>query len=69
MIVLVGTRLNVQGRILYRLYGRGETDHPQFSSEDPAETAKALAARGIEAPERIVAHARDWGVIELAEPD
>jgi hypothetical protein len=65
MILLSAAMLDSSGRFSYRVEppnGRPITTH------DAESVAKALLALGIENPQRLIAHARRWGSVEIVEP-
>lgn len=65
MIVLTATRVNIQEQFRFTIeapdYGRTVTSDPDLAAE-------ALHSLGLNNSAALLKHARDWGVIEIADP-
>ncbi len=65
MILLSATRIDADGRFSYRVEPGGRQP---IVTEDAAAAAALLRDFGIEDAHRLVAHARNWGEVEIVEP-
>jgi hypothetical protein len=65
MISLVAMRLSENGRFSYSIAKDGRK--PLFTTEDPTAAALELSKLGVEHPDPLVAHSRDWGSLEIVE--
>jgi hypothetical protein len=65
MISLVATRLSESGRFSYSIARDGQ--HPIFTTEDPTAAAGELSRLGVEHPDPLIAHSRNWGPLEIVE--
>jgi hypothetical protein len=64
MIVLSAFRIDSSGRFSYRLE---PVEGAPVATDDPDVVAEALRSLGVEIPERLIAHARTWGSVEIVE--
>jgi hypothetical protein len=65
MISLVAMRLSENGRFSYSIARDGQ--EPIFTTEDPTAATEELSRLGVEHPDPLVAHARNWGELEIVE--
>ena len=65
MILLSATRVDAGEHFSYRVECAG---HQPVVTDDAAAAIAVLRDFGIDDPQRIVAHARNWGVVEIVEP-
>jgi hypothetical protein len=64
MILLVATRLDDGGHFSYAIQAAGE--QPVVTT-DPATVTQELSRLGVDNPDPLVAHARNWGSLEIVE--
>jgi hypothetical protein len=62
MILLTATATN-NGGFRFRVEAPGRD---AMETDDPATAAAVLDNLGVDNPHRYVAHAQDWGVVEIA---
>jgi hypothetical protein len=65
MILLSAFRLDSSGRYSYRLE---PAKGAPVATDDQEVVVEALLALGVENPDRLIAHARTWGSVEIVEP-
>jgi hypothetical protein len=64
MISLIATRLSEQGRFRYSVLKDGQ---PLITTDDATAAARELSRLGVENPDPLIAHVRDWGTVEIVE--
>jgi hypothetical protein len=65
MIVLVARRLDDAGsRFEFKIYPAGGDT---VTADDATSASELLKGFGVPAPEKLVAHACEWGVVEIPE--
>ena len=65
MILLSAFKIDSGGRFSYRL--EPDRGAPVATDNDKL-VAKSLLSLGVEGPDRLIAHARTWGSVEIVEP-
>jgi hypothetical protein len=65
MILLSATRVDVGEHFSYRVEPAGRQP---IVTDDAAAAIALLRDFGIEDPQRMIAHAQNWGVVEIVEP-
>ncbi|MBA3519875.1 MAG: hypothetical protein H0T75_20055 [Rhizobiales bacterium] len=66
MILLTATRIDIYGHFEFRIEGAGL--EAGIMTSEALDAAKVLASLGVENPLQLVAHAREWGSVEISEP-
>jgi hypothetical protein len=65
MILLIATRLDVHGRFRFTIDAPGRC---RTETTDPGAVEAALTALGVDDPAVVVDHVREWGTLEILEP-
>ena len=66
MILLSAVRLDTGDHFSYRVEPAGRQP---IVTDDAGAAAALLRDFGVEDAHRLVAHARDWGMVEIVEPE
>jgi hypothetical protein len=65
MILLSATRVDAGEHFSYRVEAAGR---PLIVTDDAGAAIAVLREVGVDDPQRIIAHARSWGMVEIVEP-
>ena len=65
MILLSATRVDASEHFSYRVERAGNAP---IVTDDAGAAVAVLREFGVDDPQRIIAHARNWGVVEIVEP-
>ena len=66
MILLSAARIDTGDHFTYRVE---PADRQPIVTDDEAAAVALLRDFGVEDPHRLIAHARNWGMVEIVEPE